>query len=50
MRAAIRNFRRRGRAAGGTVALRERELHTVVHARSVLSLLVDPRDVEPMTY
>lgn len=50
MRAAIRNFRRWGRAAGGTVALRERELHTVVHARGVLSLLVDPRDVEPMTY
>lgn len=30
--------------------LRERELHTVVHARSALSLLVDPRDGEPMTY
>lgn len=35
MRAAICNFRRR-------VAPRERELHTV-HARSTLSLLVDPR-------
>lgn len=32
------------------LALHERELHTVVHARSALSLLVDPRDGEPMTY